>query len=80
MANGMITSRLYIVEDDLATYPEWGRKCHQNDKMMAKSATTHNKQRVQGKNPLQDQHLDGDIFNAYLAVNLRCIKAVRIER
>ena len=34
----------------------------------AKSATTYNKQRVQGKNPLLEQHLDGDISNAYLAV------------
>jgi hypothetical protein len=39
--------------------------------MVAKSATTYNKQRVQGKNPLLEQHLDGDISNAYLAVNLR---------
>ena len=40
----------------------------QNDKMGAKSAPTYNKQRVQGKNPLLEQHLDGDISNAYLAV------------
>ena len=43
----------------------------------AKSATTYNKQRVQGKNPLLEQHLDGDISNAYLAVNLRNIKATK---
>ena len=49
----------------------------QNDKMVAKSATTYNKQRVQGKNPLLEQHLDGDISNAYLAVNLRSIKATK---
>ena len=32
---------------------------------------------VQGKNPLLEQHLDGDISNAYLAVNLRSIKAAK---
>ena len=46
-------------------------------KVVAKSATTYNKQRVQGKNPLLEQHLDGDISNAYLAVNLRSIKAAK---
>ena len=56
------------------TFPEWGGKRHQNDKMVAKSATTYNKQRVQGKNPLLEQHFDGDISNAYLAVNLRSRK------
>jgi len=54
-----------------------GGKHHQNDKMVAKSATTYNKQRVQGKNPLLEQYLDGDISNAYLAVNLRSIKAAK---
>ena len=54
-----------------------GGKRHQSDKMVAKSATTYNKQRVQGKNPLLEQHLDGDISNAYLAVNLRSIKATK---
>ena len=43
----------------------------------AKSAPKYNKQRVQGKNPLLEQHLDGDISNAYLAVNLRSIKAAK---
>ena len=38
---------------------------------------TYNKQRVQGKSPLLEQHLDGDISNAYLAVNLRSIKAAK---
>lgn len=57
---------------------KWGRKAPPNDKMVAKSATTYNKQRVQGKNPLLEQHLDGDISNAYLAVNLRSIKAAKI--
>ena len=72
----------------LAIFPEWGQKVpplslfgggkrHQNDKMGAKSAPTYNKQRVQGKNPLLEQHLDGDISNAYLAVNLRSIKATK---
>ena len=72
----------------LAIFPEWGQKVPplslfggekrpQNDKMVAKSATTYNKQRVQGKNPLLEQHLDGDISNAYLAVNLRSIKAAK---
>ena len=53
----------------LATFPEWvgGGKHHQNDKMGAKSAATYNKQRVQGKNPLLEQHLDGDISNAFHA-------------
>ena len=54
-----------------------GKKRHQSDKMGAKSATTYNKQRVQGKSPLLEQHLDGDISNAYLAVNLRSIKAAK---
>ena len=54
-----------------------GRKRPQNVKVGAKSATTYNKQRVQGKNPLLEQHLDGDISNAYLAVNLRNIKATK---
>ena len=56
-----------------------GRKRPQNVKVGAKSATkmikwgqksapTYNKQRVQGKNPLLERHLDGDISNAYLAV------------
>ena len=69
----------------LATFPEWGQKVpplslfggekrHQNDKMVAKIATTYNKQRGQGKNPLLEQHFDGDISNAYLAVNLRSRK------
>ena len=35
----------------------------------AKSATTYNKQRIQGKNPLLEQHFDGDISNAYIAVD-----------
>ena len=35
--------------------------------------TTYNKQRVQGKNPLLEQHLDGDISNAYLAVTFTAI-------
>ena len=43
----------------------------------AKSATIYNKQRVHGKSPLLEQHLDGDISNAYLAVNLRSIKAAK---
>ena len=54
-----------------------GGKRPKNDKMVAKSATTYNKQRVQGKNPLLEQHFDGDISNAYLAVNLRSIKATK---
>ena len=43
----------------------------------AKNATTYNKQRVQEKSHLLEQHLDGDISNAYLAVNLRSIKAAK---
>ena len=42
----------------LAIFPEWGQK-----------APPHIiKQRVQGKSPLLEQHLNGDISNAYLAV------------
>ena len=79
---GMITSRFVCMVNlncILAIFPEWGQKVPplslfggekrpQNDKMVAKSATTYNKQRVQGKNLLLEQHLDGDISNAYLAV------------
>ena len=72
----------------LAIFPEWGQKVPslslcgggkrpRNDKMVAKSATTYNKQRVQGKNLLLEQHFDEDISNAYLAVNLRSIKAAQ---
>jgi len=43
----------------------------------AKRATIYNKQSVQEKSPLLEQHLDGDISNAYLAVNLRSIKAAK---
>ena len=43
----------------------------------AKSATIYRKWWVQGENPLLEQHLDGDISNAYLAVNLRSIKAAK---
>ena len=48
--------------------------------MVAKIATTYNKQRGQGKNPLLEQHFDGDISNAYLAVNLRSIKAAKTAK
>ena len=37
-----------------------GGKRPQSDKMGAKSAPTYNKQRVQGKSPLLEQHLGGD--------------------
>ena len=47
----------------LATYLEWGGQ---------KAPPTYNKQRVQGKNPLLEQHFDGDISNAYLAVAGDC--------
>ena len=76
------------LNSNLATYPEWGqkvpplslfggKKCHHFHYLGAKSATTYNKQEGQGKNPLLEQHLDGDISNAYLAVNLRSIKVVQ---
>ena len=54
---GMITSRFVCMVNlncILAIFP--------------KSAPKYNKQRVQGKNPLLERHLDGDISNAYLAV------------
>ena len=88
---GMITSRFVCMVNlncILAIFPEcWQKvpslslfgsgKRPQNDKMVAKSATTYYKQRVQGKNPLLEQHFDGDISNTYLAVNLRSIKATK---
>ena len=61
----------------LAIFPEWGRKCPHFHYLGAESATTYNKQRGQGKNLLIEQHFDGDISNAYLAVNLRSIKAAK---
>ena len=88
---GMITSRFVCMVNlncILATYLEWGQKVpplslfggkkrSQNSKMAPFCAPTYNKQRVQGKNPLLEQHFDGDISNAYLAVNLRSIKATK---
>ena len=58
----------------------WGGKRNQNDKMGAKSAPTYNKQRVQGKSPLLEQHFDEDISNAYLAVNLRSVKVAKTAK
>ncbi len=39
-----------------------GEKHHQSDKIGAKRATTYNKQRVQGKNPLLQHHAADDKF------------------
>ena len=65
----------------LAIFPEWGKKVLPLSLFGgAKSATTYNKQRVQGKNPLLEQHFDGDISNAYPAVNLRSIKAAKTAK
>ena len=52
----------------LATFPEWGQKVPPLSLFGGEKRPTYNKQRVQGKNPLLEQHLDGDISNAYLAV------------
>ena len=69
---GMITSRFVCMVNlncILAIFPEWGQKVPPTFTIWgAKSAPTYNKQRVQGKNPLLERHLDGDISNAYLAV------------
>ncbi len=69
---GMITSRFVCMVNlncILAIFPEWGQKVPPLSLFGgAKSASTYNKQRVQGKNPLLERHLDGDISNAYLAV------------
>ena len=78
----MITSRFVCMVNlncILAIFPEWGQKVPtlslfggekrpRNSKMAPFCAPTYNKQRVQGKNPLLERHLDGDISNAYLAV------------
>ena len=62
----------------LAIFPERGEKVPPLSLFWgAKNATTYNKQRVQEKSHLLEQHLDGDISNAYLAVNLRSIKAAK---
>lgn len=62
----------------LAIFPERGQKVPPLSLFWgAKNATTYNKQRVQEKSHLLEQHLDGDISNAYLAVNLRSIKAAK---
>ena len=61
----------------LAIFPERGQKVPPLSLFVGEKRPTYNKQRVQGKNPLLEQHLDGDISNAYLAVNLRSIKAAK---
>ena len=52
----------------LAIFPERGQKVPPLSLFGGEKRPTYNKQRVQGKNPLLEQHLDGDISNAYLAV------------
>ena len=66
------------LNSNLATYPEWGQKVPPLSLFGGEKRPTYNKQRVQGKSYLLEQHLDGDISNAYLAVNLRSIKAAKI--
>ena len=61
----------------LAIFPERGQKVPPLSLFGGETRPTYNKQRVQGKSPLLEQHLDGDISNAYLAVNLRSIKAAK---
>ena len=55
----------------LAIFPERGQKVPPLSLFGGEKRPTYNKQRVQGKSYLLEQHLDGDISNAYLAVNLR---------
>ena len=77
---GMITSRFVCMVNlncILAIFPEWGQKVPPLSLFGGEKRPTYNKQRVQGKSPLLEQHLDGDISNAYLAVNLRSIKAAK---
>ena len=63
----------------LAIFPERGQKVPPLSLFFGggEKRPTYNKQRVQGKSYLLEQHLDGDISNAYLAVNLRSIKAAK---
>ena len=64
----------------LAIFPERGQKVPPLSLFLGgggEKRPTYNKQRVQGKSYLLEQHLDGDISNAYLAVNLRSIKAAK---
>ena len=68
---GMITSRFVCMVNlncILAIFPERGQKVPPLSLFGGEKRPTYNKQRVQGKNPLLEQHLDGDISNAYLAV------------
>ena len=77
---GMITSRFVCMVNlncILAIFPEWGQKVPPLSLFGGEKRPTYNKQRVQGKSYLLEQHLDGDISNAYLAVNLRSIKAAK---
>ena len=69
----VLLSRLAI----LAIFPERGQKVPPLSLFVGEKRPTYNKQRVQGKSYLLEQHLDGDISNAYLAVNLRSIKAAK---
>ena len=69
----VLLSRLAI----LAIFPERGQKVPPLSLFGGEKRPTYNKQRVQGKSYLLEQHLDGDISNAYLAVNLRSIKAAK---
>ena len=61
----------------LAIFPERGKKVPPLSLFGGEKRPTYNKQRVQGKSYLLEQHLDGDISNAYLAVNLRSVKAAK---
>ena len=58
------------LNSNLATYPEWGQKVPPLSLFGGEKRPTYNKQRVQGKSPLLEQHLDGDISNAYLAKDI----------
>ena len=61
----VLLSRLAI----LAIFPERGQKVPPLSLFVGEKRPTYNKQRVQGKSYLLEQHLDGDISNdAHLAV------------
>ena len=60
---GMITSRFVCMVNlncILAIFPEWGQKVPPLSLFGGEKRPTYNKQRVQGKNPLLERHLDGE--------------------
>ena len=62
---GMITSRFVCMVNlncILAIFPEWGQKVPPLSLFGGEKRPTYNKQRVQGKNPLLERHLVGEIW------------------